>query len=96
MTHTITRLYWRHIRRHPYELCNSCGCPVGLVWHASEGLWNYVVAGQERTTYTFRRGLMNNAWAERSEGVGGIRCIPCFDREAYDAGVRLKWEPSPL
>ena len=90
----LRRFYWRHIRRHRYEICRTCGRPVGLVWHAREGLWNYVIAGQTHTTYQMRHVYCK--WAERAEGVGGIRCIPCFDREARERSITLKWEPSPL
>ena len=78
------------------EICRSCGQPNAQTWFASEGLWNYVVAGQTHTTYEMRRGVFDGRLAERSEGVGGIRCIPCFDREARAAGIVLKWEPTPL
>ena len=101
------RFYWKHVRRYRYETCGrpnhlhdtitrGCGRHVGLVWHASAGVWNYVVAGEERTTYTVRRPHPYAPVAERAEGVGGVLCLTCFDRFARERGVYLRWESMPL
>lgn len=37
------RAFWHHVvRRYEYELCGQCGRPVGVVWAASDLLWQRV------------------------------------------------------
>ena len=101
------RLWWKRVRRYRYETCgrpdhphrtitHGCGRPVGLVWHASPGVWNYVVTGQPQTVYTVRKGAAGGPVEERAEGVAGVPCLACFDREARERGVILQWESRPL
>lgn len=103
----VRRFYWKRIRRYRYEICGrpghlhgtirrGCGRPVGTVWRASSGVWNYVVTGQEQTTYTVRAGAAGGPVEERAEGVGGVLCLNCFDRFARECGVHLRWESRPL
>ena len=103
----IRRFYWKHIRRYRYEICGrpdhpyeairrGCGRPVGVVWRAPSGVWNYVVAGQDHTVYTVRAGAAGGPVMERAEGGGGILCLGCFDRLARELGVHLQWESMPL
>jgi hypothetical protein len=106
----LRRFYWKRIRRYRYEICGSvrggpgywairrygCGRPVGLVWRAPEGIWNYVVAGQDQTVYTVREGAAGGPVMERAEGVAGILCLSCFDRAARERGLYLDWESKPL
>lgn len=103
----VRRFYWRHIRRYRYEICGrpnhphamirrGCGRPVGVVWRATSGVWNYVVTGQDQTVYTVREGAAGGPVGERAEGVGGILCLRCFDRFAQERGVHLQWESRPL
>lgn len=35
--------WWRRVRGYEYEVCHSCGCPVGVVWHVDDVLWNEIV-----------------------------------------------------
>lgn len=108
---TIRRFYWKRVRRYRYETCGSvprgapaymvirrygCGRPVGLVWGASTGLWNYVVTGQQQTTYTVRAGAAGGPIEERAEGAGGILCLGCFDRACQDLGIVRRWSEGAL
>lgn len=106
-TARIRRWYWKHVRRYRYEICGrpdhphgairrGCGRPVGVVWRAPTGIWNYVVAGQYYTVYTVREGAAGGPVMERSEGAGGVLCLACFDRLAQEQGVPLRWEALPL
>jgi len=101
------RLYWKHVRRYRFETCGrpnhlhdtirrGCGRPVGVVWRAPSGVWNYVIAGQDRTTYTVRRGPPGGPIEERAEGVGGSLCLTCFDRFAQERDIILQWESRSL
>lgn len=101
------RFYWWHIRRYDSEICGcpdhlhgtirrGCGRPVGVVWRAPSGIWNYVVTGQDQTTYTVREGAVGGQVEERAEGAGGVLCLDCFDRFARELGVYLDWESRPL
>ena len=103
------RFYWKRIRRHRGEICGSCrggpgyatirkyGCgnPIGPLWRVPTPLWNFVVAGIDQTVLTVREGASGvSDLAPRSEGVGGILCLSCFDRAAADTGVTyLMWRP---
>jgi len=101
------RFYWKHVRRYRYEICGrpnhphdtimrGCGRPVGVVWRAPTGVWNYIVADQQTTTYTVRTGAAGGPAQGRAEGAGGVLCLACFDREARERGVHLRWESGPL
>lgn len=97
----VRRFYWKHVRRYRYEICGSCssgpgqatirryGCgrPIGPLWRVSTPLWNFVVAGIDQTVLTVRPGAATKDLAPRSEGVGGILCLSCFDRAAEDRGM---------
>lgn len=37
----LRHLYWTLVRWHETEICNKCGGPVGLAWHAPDDLWLY-------------------------------------------------------
>lgn len=102
------RFYWRHIRRHNSEICGECpggpgqatihryGCgrPIGLLWRVPTPLWNFVVADIGQTVLTMRPGAVIHDLAPRSEGVGGILCLSCFNRAANDKGVTyIMWRP---
>ena len=50
-------------------------------------IWNYVMAGEETTTYTIRPGLFDKSLYPRVEGVGGVVCLACFDKRARACGV---------
>lgn len=46
----LRRFWWRHVRRHHYEICGRCGRPAsrGLgdtYWFADNPLWNEVEGG---------------------------------------------------
>lgn len=104
----LHRFYWKKIRRYRYEICGECiggpgettirryGCgrPIGPLWRVPTPLWNFVVAGIDQTILTVRPGAAANDLAPRSEGVGGILCLTCFDRAAKDRGVTyIMWHP---
>jgi hypothetical protein len=102
----VRRFYWKRVRRYELEICGNpghmhgairqgCGRPVGLVWRAPSGIWNYVITGQDQTVYTVREGAAGGAVMERAEGVGGVLCLGCFDRMARDRGVTLYWKADP-
>jgi hypothetical protein len=104
---TVRRWYWKRIRRYRGETCGrpnhmhgairrGCGRPVGVIWRAPSGIWNYVVAGQYQTTYTVREGAAGGPVMERSEGVGGVLCPGCFDRLAQERGLLLQWTARPF
>jgi hypothetical protein len=78
----LRRFYWQRIRRHDSEICHSCGRPVGLVWWCFDpGLWERVTGNR----------------ANGQEPASGLRCIPCFDREAREAGAGwIEWAPLNL
>lgn len=103
----VRRFYWKRIRRYRHETCGrpdhihgvirrGCGRPVGMVWRASSGVWNYVVTGQDQTVYTVREGAAGGPVQERAEGAGGILCVACFDRLARERGLDVQWEASPF
>jgi hypothetical protein len=107
LTARARRFYWKHIRGYDSEICGNpghrhgtirrgCGRPVGVVWRAPSGIWNYVVSGQDQTTYTVREGAAGGPVEERAEGAGGVLCLGCFDRFARERGVSLCWESRPL
>ena len=93
----VRRTWWRRIRRYRYEICGSCaggpaqatirryGCgrPVGLVWRADSGFWNRMVTGEPLPP-------------GRTEGAGGILCVPCFDRLCADRGEPRMWKAEAL
>lgn len=35
----VRALYWTLLRWYEREICNKCGAPVGLAWHAPDDLW---------------------------------------------------------
>ncbi len=91
------RAWWQHVRHYRYEVCGrpkhphatirrGCGRPVGLVWRAPSGTWNYVIIG-EGTRWSVK---------PNAEGVGGVLCLACFDRFAQERDVHLQWESRPL
>lgn len=105
------RVYWKRLRGHRYEICGSvnpaspayatirrygCGRPIGPIWRASSGIWNFVVTGQPQTVYTVREGAAGGPITERAEGEGGILCLRCFDRAARARGLNVMWESGPL
>lgn len=73
----------RHLRRHDGEVCHRCGRVVvdftGSFWHASDELWDMVVARPERF----------------GGPDFGILCPPCFTQLADNNGILIRWEPHP-
>lgn len=57
-------VYWILIRRYETELCQRCGNPVGVVFHAPDDLWE-LATGWPR----FPDG----------ESAPGVLCPPCVD-----------------
>lgn len=107
----VRRLWWKRVRRYGHEICGECiggpgqatirryGCgrPIGLVWRGPTPLWNFVVAGIDKTVITVRSGAAVNDLAPRAEGVGGVLCLMCFARAAEDRGfTQLVWRPEGI
>lgn len=77
-TTSFRRWFWQRIRRYRYEMCGSCGRPVGhhhrfgneplTWWRAPDDLWNAIEGG-----------------------AGGLRCPQCFTRDCDNAGVPIHW-----
>jgi hypothetical protein len=53
----------------------------------ADPIWNFVMAGERETTYTIREGLFDKRLMARSEGVGGVVCLACFDKRARALGI---------
>lgn len=76
---SLRRWFWRRVLRYHYEICYSCGRPVGhrnpfgreplTWWRAEDELWDFV------------------------EGTaGGLRCPQCFTRECTNVGIPIHWK----
>lgn len=72
--------------------CQDCGETFDKVMDflVTDAIWNYVMAGQSETTLTIRPGLFDVRLMPRSEGVGGVVCLSCFDVRAQRAGVEYR------
>lgn len=70
------------------QICHDCESPFTEVFDflVSTAVWNFVMAGQEQTTYTIRKGLYDQKLAPRVEGVAGVVCLACFDKRARKVG----------
>lgn len=74
---TMRALYWMLVRRYETELCQHCGCPVAIVYHAPDAIWGAVT------------GL---ARQPDGEAAPGILCPTCLSDLAQDAGLPfLRW-----
>ena len=60
----LRALYWIIVRQHETELCERCGAPVRVVFHAPDDLWE-LATGYAR----FPDG----------EAAPGVLCPPCVD-----------------
>lgn len=70
-------LYWWIIRHYETELCQHCGRPVRLVYHAPDAIWE-AVTGRARS--------------EDGEAASGILCPPCLSKLAKEKGLPfLRW-----
>lgn len=76
--------------------CKDCGAQGDDLYDflVATPIWNYVMSGQEETTLTVRDGLFPETHAgrlmPRSEGVGGVVCLLCFDRRAREMGIEYR------
>lgn len=72
--------------------CQDCERPFSEVidFLVATPIWNYVMAGEETTTYTMRPGLFDQEIYPRVEGVGGVVCLACFDIRARKLGVNYR------
>ena len=69
--------YWIYVRRYKTELCQHCGRPVRLVYHAPDWIWE-AVTGKARHP--------------SGESASGILCPRCLDDLADEAGLPyLRW-----
>lgn len=74
---TIHGMYWWIIRRYKAELCQDCGGPVRIVYHAPDDLW-------ETATGLARR--------PDGESAPGILCPSCFaDRVSAKVRGYVSW-----
>lgn len=70
-------LYWMLARRYKTELCQECGRPVRLVYHAPDAIWE-TVTGRARHP--------------RGESAPGILCPRCLSTLARSKGLPfLRW-----
>ena len=70
-------IWWYIVRRYESELCQRCGRPVGLVFHAPDAIW-------ERIT--------GEARSPGGEAGGGVLCPYCVDDLATAKGLPfLRW-----
>jgi len=69
--------------------CQDCLRPFSEVidFLVADAIWNFVMAGQAVTTITIRPGLFDKRLQPRSEGVGGVVCLHCFDIRAKAKNV---------
>ncbi len=73
----IRCLYWILIRRYKTELCQSCGRPVRIVYHAPDAIWE-AVTGRARHS--------------DGEAAAGILCPSCLSDGAKRVGLPfLRW-----
>jgi hypothetical protein len=72
--------------------CRDCKRPFSEVMDflVATPIWNYVMAGEEQTTYTIRTGLFDKELYPRVEGAGGVVCLACFDKRARALGVNYR------
>jgi hypothetical protein len=72
--------------------CGDCerGFDEVMDFLVADVIWNYVMAGQDQTTLTIRKGLFDERLMARSEGVGGIVCLACFDKRARALGIEYR------
>jgi len=70
-------LYWMLVRRYKTELCQHCGRPVGLVYHAPDAIWE-AITGRARHP--------------DGQAAAGILCPRCLSRLAKAKGLPfLRW-----
>lgn len=75
---TLRSMYWQLVRRYPTELCQHCGRPVRVVFHAPDEIWELAT------------GLARSL---SGQSAGGVLCPPCVDELAepkIDGGY-LTW-----
>lgn len=73
----LRALYWMLIRRHKTELCQACGCPVAIVYHAPDWIWQAVTG---RARYP------------DGHAAPGILCPECLSDKAEVVGLPyLRW-----
>ena len=74
---TLRGLYWWVIRQYETELCQHCGRPVRLVYHAPDWIWE-AVTGKARSP--------------GGEAAPGILCPRCLSDLAEGKGLPfLRW-----
>lgn len=78
--------------KHDGMYCKDCGRPFTEVidFLVADVIWNYVMAGQTSTVITIRAGLHDERLMPRSEGVGGVVCLACFDKRAREKNIEYR------
>lgn len=84
----IRAFWWRRIRRYAYEICQSCGRPVGkgiggTYWRAPDEIWA-AVAGWD--------GWDRDCGELAYLGPPGTMCPRCFTESADALGIRISWK----
>lgn len=73
----LRSLYWILVRNYETEICQRCGGPVRVVFHAPDAIWQTVTG---------------HARYESGESAPGVLCPPCVDDLADEAGLPyLRW-----
>lgn len=77
---------------HDGMICDDCRRPFTEVidFLVADVIWNYVMGRQESTTLTIRKGLFDERLQPRSEGVGGVVCLACFDQRAQSLNIEYR------
>jgi hypothetical protein len=76
-TASVRALYWMLIRRYETELCQHCGRPVAIVYHAPDAIWETVTG---------------HARHPSGEAAPGILCPRCLSTLAKANGLPfLRW-----
>ena len=77
----LRSLWWTIVRGHYSELCQVCGRPYRH-WLATDYLWNAVMGEPD---WRARHGEF------AYQGVPGLSCPDCFDRQATRCGFTITW-----
>lgn len=74
--------------------CQDCerGFDEVMDFLVADPIWNYVISNGEceQTIQTIRVGLFDERLMARSEGLGGVLCLACFDKRARALRVEYR------
>lgn len=89
---TLRRLWWRHIRRYAFEICDRCGRPSARSLGPLAREAGY--PGPVPQTYWFAQSYLWNlvmGGPSMTDDPGGVLCPSCFTQAADDAGKPIGW-----